>query len=271
MPHISNLRAATKFMLALSVLLFISALSSAADKTDVLPQYEYSPLENVDTRIDSLLAQALSENKLAMIVLGSSWCHDSVGLSKNFSSDAMHKILQDNYKTLFLDLGYLQDVRYITQRFGYPGYFGTPTVLVIEPNTLSLVNHDEVSKWQSANSVPFDEYVSYFSQLKTAEPMSNGEQTTTITNAQITQFEQTQIERLFRAYAILGPLLEADEKGELENTDVFYKQWSTVYNFRKQLQADLVSLKQQAHLNQQNNESSTELEIPEYPAFEWES
>jgi hypothetical protein len=265
-----NHNVAATFMLALSFLLFASS-SFAADKANILPQYEYSTLENVDSRIDSLLMQAKSQNKLAMIVLGSSWCHDSVGLSKNFSNESMHKILQDNYMTLFLDLGYLEDVRHITQRFNYPGYFGTPTVLVIEPTTLNLLNHDEVSKWQSADSVPLDEYLIYFEQLSTAEPMAMGTQRPTVQNSQITQFEQTQIERLFRAYAILGPLLKADELGTLENTDDFYKQWRTVYNFRQQLQADLVSLKNQARVQQQNTENTSELEIPVYPAFDWES
>lgn len=260
-----------KAILIFSFLLINSACSAVED-ANILPQYQYTANTGIDEKIDATLAQAKSENKLAMLVLGSTWCHDSVGLSQNFSSEAMHKILQENYSTLFIDLGYLEDLRNVTQRFGYPAYFGTPTVLVIEPNTQTLVNHDEVNIWQSANSVPFEEYVSYFTLLSGAEPMTLIEQNSQISNAQIEAFEQKQIERLFKAYAILGPLLKADDEGVLENAEEFYANWRKVYEFRTQLQADLVSLKKQARLALLDKKAgkTLSLEMPSYQAFDWE-
>jgi hypothetical protein len=260
-----------KAILIFSFLLCNTACS-AVEGVNVLPQYQYTANTDLNEKIDATLVQARMQKKLAMIVLGSTWCHDSVGLSQNFSNEAMHKILREHYSTLFIDVGYLEDLRHVTQRFGYPGYFGTPTVLVIEPNTLTLLNHDDVNVWQSANSVPFEEYVSYFTLLSNAEPMALIEQNSQIANAQIRAFEQTQIERLFRAYAILGPLLKADDEGALENAEDFYANWRKVYEFRTQLQADLVSLKKQARLGLMNGngDESYSLEIPTYPAFDWE-
>jgi hypothetical protein len=260
-----------KAVLIFSFLLFNTACS-AVEEANVLPQYQYIANTDLNEKIDATLERAKTQNKLAMIVLGSTWCHDSVGLSQNFSSEAMHKVLQENYSTLFVDVGYLEDLRHVTQRFGYPGYFGTPTVLVVEPNTQTLLNHDDVNVWQSANSVPFEEYVSYFTLLSNAEPMALIEQNAQIANAQIAAFEETQIERLFKAYAVLGPLLKADNEGTLENASAFYANWRKVYEFRTQLQADLVSLKNQARIAQMNGQDgeSQSLEIPSYPAFDWE-
>ncbi|MBT1450142.1 thioredoxin family protein [Glaciecola sp. XM2] len=266
MTHLKSSRMFANFALLVSALFLLQACATH-EQTTILPKYTYTSSETATNQIDAMLTQAKTENKLAMVVLGASWCHDSVGLQQNFSNPKMHALLEEKYVTRFIDVGYLDDLRHITQRFGYPAYFGTPTVLVIEPHTQTLLNHEQVSIWQSADSVPFDEYVAHFQSFSLNE--STPTKSPAVNHQALADFEQAQIQRLFAAYAILGPQLQADEEGTLEDKDAFYTQWRSVYQFRTQLQADLVALKQQAYQSAaQGNEVN--LSFPEYPPFAWE-
>lgn len=255
-----------------SSLLFALFLGACAttEHSDVLDKYVYSPSDNRMQQIDETILIAKAEGKMAMIVLGAQWCHDSVGLAKNFSSSQMQTILNEKYETVFIDVGFLEDRRDITQRFGYPSYFGTPTVMIIEPNTETLLNYDSISKWQSADSVPMEEYQQYFqSSFPLQRNPQNAKQNTEFSK-QVAQFEHQQIERLYHAYSELGPMLQADELGELDSKEQFYKTWKDVRSFRVQLQSDLVSLRNQVHQKQQSKDKSR-LVLPTYPAFSWET
>lgn len=256
----------------LFILCLITLLGACAtnEHAKVLDKYRYLPVANNMQQVDDVLAKAKSENKLAMIVLGAQWCHDSVGLAEKFSSDSMQTLLDEKYVSVFIDVGYLEDRRNITQRFGYPTYFGTPTVLIVEPNTESLLNHDEVSKWQAADSVPSDEYLRYFGAISGKQKSVSSTKLSPTLNAKIAAFEQQQVTRLYNAYAVLGPMLKADEDGTLADKDDFYAKWKKVYQFRRQLQADLVSLKNLARKKKQEKDKSRLL-LPTYPAFEWET
>ena len=215
------------------------------------------------------LAKAKAENKLAMIVLGAQWCHDSVGLSTKFSTQSMQRILRDKYVTAFMDIGYLEDRRFITQRFDYPAVFGTPTVLIVEPNTETLLNYDTVSKWQAAYSVPLEDYLTYFDSIKGETERKTSSKDLTAAHAKVAAFEQQQVERLYKAYAVLGPLLKADEDGTLEYKDAFYDKWNQVYQFRSKLQQDLIALRSELNTRKSDLDKSR-LVLPTYPPFEWE-
>lgn len=258
-----------KKYLVLCLIILLGACASG-EHAKVLDQYRYEPVDNMMQQVDSALKNARTDGKLAMIVLGAQWCHDSVGLAEQFSSDGMQTVLEEHYVTVFIDVGYLEDRRKITQRFDYPTYFGTPTVLIVEPNTETLLNHDEVSKWQAADSVPAEEYIRYFSNVRGKQKSQSTSKQSQKLNEQITAFERQQVQRLYNAYAVLGPQLRADEAGKLENKDSFYKNWKSVYRFRSQLQADLVSLKNMARKKNQDKDKSR-LVLPTYPAFEWET
>ena len=105
-----------------------------------------------------------------MFVLGAQWCHDSRGLAANFSKPAMQEILQQKYETLFIDVGFLKDRRNVTERFDYPAYFATPTVLIIAPDTKQLLNQSSLQIWQAADSVDFDTYLNQFSDIASLKP-----------------------------------------------------------------------------------------------------
>jgi hypothetical protein len=192
------------------------------------------------------LSKAKAENKYALIVLGAQWCHDSVTLAERFSSEQMQSILSDGFVTQFIDVGYLEDRRDVTTLVGYPNYFATPTVLIINPTSNELMNIDSLKVWQSADSVELQEYVERFSSFSINENhiklvQNNG-------SPSLASFEKEQSERLQQGYQILGPLLamsdsEMSSSMSGEEREHFLKLWREVKQFRMKIQATVHELR----------------------------
>jgi len=81
----------------------------------------------------------------------------------------MQTVLSRRYVTQFIDVGYLEDRRDITNLVGYPNYFATPTVLIVDPISNTLVNMNSLKKWQSADSVELPIYIEQFSRFNKEE------------------------------------------------------------------------------------------------------
>jgi hypothetical protein len=146
-----------------------SSFAAAGEETKVLESYVFTPTGNPILQAETALSKALAENKYALIVLGAQWCHDSVGLAENFSTDEMQTVLTARYVTQFIDVAYLEDRRDITNLVGYPNYFATPTVLIVDPVSNTIVNMDSLKEWQSADSVDLEIYIEQFSRFNQEE------------------------------------------------------------------------------------------------------
>ncbi|MDT0594839.1 thioredoxin family protein [Glaciecola petra] len=249
------------------LLCFISfwVTANVDDKDKVLPEYLYTPAANPMIEVSKTLEQAKQNNKLALIVLGAQWCHDSRGLATNFSKPALHQVLNERFVSLFIDVGNYEDRRDITQRFGYPIYFATPTVLVVDPETELLMNEDTLTIWQSAYSVDFEKYMSYFADVGKNE-VSTNRIARLNNNKGLKIFTEQQTERLLVAYARLAPLMALEDTGELEDKSEFYALWNEVRDFRSQLQKDLHRLR-----NQVIETPGVSLDLPSYDNFSWEN
>jgi hypothetical protein len=257
--------------LFIAFLFFTGSMALAADDEaadDRLAQYRYLPSDDPQADVQRALAQAKAENKLAMIVLGAEWCHDSVGFGSKLSQPTMQAILKSSYVSVFVDVGYLEDMRVITQPLGYPINFGTPTVLVIDPESGQLLNYDSVSTWQSAFSVPLEDYEQAFTELAQQAGQTSSTAAVDFTaSPALREFQDAQVERLLQGYRELGPLLAAYDTKDLESPDEFETLWVEVRDFRAQLQKDLLALRQQEMSPEPAAES---LPLPDYPAFSWE-
>lgn len=234
------------FLVCLCLFLTPSMKAIAADDKPVLSQYLYAPASDALARVKASLAQAEHEDKLALVVLGAQWCHDSVGLSQRFSTDEMQSILSPRYVTQFVDVGYLEDRRDITTLLGYPNYFATPTVLIVEPKSKRILNIDTITVWQSADSVDLQTYIEQFSKWNAADIKQN--ELDTKQNELISQFEQAQSERLQNGYKVLGPLLaasDAQDRSEISQAqrEQFLTLWREVKRFRTAMQASIHELK----------------------------
>lgn len=238
---------------------------------DVLPEYVFSPAADLSTQVNQTLALARSQHKKALLVLGAQWCHDSRGLAKNFSTPQMQQILNEHYQVLFIDVGYLEKGFDIVKQFNLPIYYGTPTVMVIDPNASQVINIANMKKWLSADKVPLTEYVEDFTQIASksiAEDELNPKMLRYLN--QINAFEQQQANRLTAAYGMVGPLLKqymnSDKK---EASAEFTNKWEQVYALRSRVQGDVQTLIAQARENVSTG-SLAKLTFPTYPAFTWE-
>lgn len=238
---------------------------TAKEQNQTHPEYIFTPHENPMSLVESALQEAKHQDKLLILVLGAQWCHDSRALAGTFSTASMQTIFSQSYLVQFIDVGYLEDRTDITKRFGYPNYFATPTVLVVDPKTEKMMNTSKVSIWQNAASLDLDTYQNYFSWLPASLSSSNHSLFAPSARVlRVESFASKQSARLSKAYEILGPMLKDYKDGTLTSRQKFDETWDQIKEFRTQLQADLVNL------NQQANQADTELVFPIYPSFEWE-
>lgn len=227
----------------------------------------YLPSENVMAEVDATLAKARDNGKLALIVMGATWCHDSRGLATRFRSDDVGEVIEDKYEVLYVDVGYLSDARAVNQRFGMPSIYATPTVMIIDPETERLTNSRTMHQWRNADSISYPDTRAYFTReaetARAPEPAPGA-----ILKAyydSINAFEGREAARLVTGYDLIGPQLAM----EPDYPEGFEDLWREVRNFRYQLTDDLLALRAQAE--QLAAEGISEpLAFPSYPALSWE-
>lgn len=232
--------------LFLCVIFTSASIALADEEKTVLPHYVFIPTDNPILQAQTTLSKANAENKYALIVLGAQWCHDSVSLAERFSTDKMQTLLSERYVTQFIDVGYLQDRRDITSLVGYPNYFATPTVLIVDPVSNTVVNMDSLKQWQSADSVELQIYIEQFSRFK--KEANSMKLAQAQNKPSLEAFENKHAERLQQGYQVLGPLLAASDLKDASNItrqerEQFIKLWREVKEFRTALQANIHELR----------------------------
>lgn len=229
----------------------------------------FQPSDNAMADVDRTLAAARANNKLALIVLGANWCHDSMGLVEHFNTSEMQQVLSDKYELLLVDVGYLEYGGDIVKRFGHPIIYGTPTVLVIDPETEQQVNEKSMHQWRAAASISLDDTVSHFAGLVATPPKKLSPASPQLQKAfaDIDAFENEQAARIATAYEHLSPLIALDRKDRPAN---FYELWEQVRVMRYKITEDLTTLRAIARRQAALNAPEIILEYPSYPKFDWE-
>ena len=81
-------------------------------------------------------------------------------------------------------------------------------------------------------------------------------------------FEQIQADRLYQAYAVLAPMLQAYKQGD---EDAFSQAtWDEVRDYRYQIPVDVEALQVEARERVAAGETDIQLNYPVYPAFSWD-
>ncbi|MCU7555791.1 hypothetical protein OCL06_14455 [Alteromonas sp. ASW11-19] len=198
---------------------------------------------------------ASNNDKLLLLVIGANWCHDSRALAEYLQTSEVSNVIQQHYELAVIDAAWLDNLSHVLTRYNHPAYFGTPSVMVIAPDSATLLNRDSVQRWQSAHSESAGSFAHYLS--------SQAENGNTVKSpddhnvpAALSTFEQQQAEVLYQAYAKLGPLLAAESKQQLPDRTTLDKMWNEVRRFRYQLQHDLVEL--------HRRNTVEESDLPEY-------
>lgn len=243
-----------------------SSTIQAAYESALESDHPYMPSENAMADVDALLASAKKSGKLAMIIMGANWCHDSIGLISHMKESEVAGVVHENYEVLIVDVGYLESGKDIITRFGRPVIYGTPTVLVVEPNTERLLNSDTANLWRDAAAMDATEVASLFANQSHSLPdeaVPTGELKRLL--AEIDAFEAAQAARIYRGFAIVGPMLAAENRPE-----TFGSYWTQLRTLRYSITGDLEALRKEAHDRVAAGESDITLTYPDYPAFDWE-
>ncbi|NRA29266.1 MAG: hypothetical protein HRU11_03310 [Parvularculaceae bacterium] len=245
-------------LLAVAFVALAPATALAEEAEDYAPYVRFDdPLREMQATIK----RAKKYDKLALVVLGANWCHDSKALAKRLEADALRSVLGEHYETLVMGVGYYEQGFDVAQRLGVEVYTHTPTVLIYEPKSETLVNLDDHHIWRDAALLSDEETLIYFQEKADAAKWSVA--LTLADDEQIKAFERQQAERLRKAYSILGPKLEArsDDLDEL---------WGPVRDLRYSLADDLKRLREE----QREAKAKGEPFDPEWPAYEpfpWEA
>jgi len=232
-----------------NILLLCSALFSL--KLQSAPTaFVFLPEQQVLQQLSQLEQQAVAEQKLLLLVLGATWCHDSVALLDKFNQPAMASALQQRYQLAFVDVGYLEFGAATMARYQQPLYYGTPTVLMINPANGELLNKADLMHWTHAASLPVTEYQQYFLTDKVPLQYAKAQQQkagiAAAVQQQISDFEQQQAKTLAQAYLELGPLLKAYKESGKPAGAEFKQRWDQVKAFRSNILPQVHQLQQQA-------------------------
>ncbi|WP_309623024.1 thioredoxin family protein [Novosphingobium sp.] len=106
--------------------------------------------------LDTALAKAKAEGKLAVIVFGGDWCHDSRALAQTLTSGTFAREFGPRFAVTFIDVGVPQAGQGrnidLVKRFGIKKLDSTPALFVISPKGKRLNSKKDALGWRNADS-----------------------------------------------------------------------------------------------------------------------
>ena len=231
----------------------------------------FRPSENALADVQQALDRAGASDRLALVVLGANWCHDSRALASRLQSPPLAALIQEQYELIYVDVGFLETGRAVTQQFGVPHYYATPTVLIIDPASGRLINDEDRHMWRNAFNIDMETSVRYFEKwandATVADPVGDSAVLRQL-YADIDEFEQQLADRVDAGYAVVGPLLAAYKAGN--EPEEFEASWDELRAFRMAIPKDIRELRDEARRRVSAGEEDIRLTYPEYPLLPWE-
>jgi hypothetical protein len=225
----------------------------------------------IAANLDAATARARAENKLLMVVMGANWCHDSRAFIDRMAEPGLQKLVDERFVVERVNIGYFDYIRGVVQRWDVPVIYGTPTVLVVEPDSNQVLNRPSLAYWRNAESISLHDTLGYFEAFAPAgvEGLAAAHSTDNpaarAALAEIGEFERAQAERIYAAYAELGPLLRRYEQGE--QVPGFMPKWNNLAVMRGGLGDTLPLLREQARAQAGKGGAPVRLEYPQYTLF----
>ncbi len=228
---------------------------------------EYHASINAMADVDTALRTARREEKLAFVALGANWCHDSRGLATKLKAPGIKAIMADSYVPVLVNVGYYDAGLDVAKRFGRPTIFSTPTVLIVDPETGKQVNADTMHRWSRSAAMTEAEMATYLTNIaeEAATDAPALSQAQRDAYARIADFESRVAARVIKGFAVVGPLLAAEDKGE--DVDI-NSVWYPLAKLRNKLMKDVTALRQQVRTNKGNE--PLDLTFPTYEPLPWE-
>lgn len=238
-----------------AVLIFTCAFASSVVFADDSEQY-FSGQQPSLAQLQQAQNKAATEDKLLMLVLGADWCHDSNALMAHFSEAEFNSQLQQRFVVQAYDVGFVERGFNVTEAYGQPTYYGTPTVMIIDPETGQVLNKADWQHWTNAASRSADDFNDYFLDGSFTAPAPN--------NAwlqRVQEFEAQQALRVRAGFQAVSPLMQAYmESDRQEASAEFRALWSELADFRNKVFDATVKLRQQTEAS----------ELPQFAPQSWE-
>jgi hypothetical protein len=158
--------------------------------------------------VDDALAEANSDGKRVLLVLGANWCHDSRGLAHHFEDETLAAVLEAHYVLRYIDVGWRDQNHAIWNRFGVAAIYSTPTVFIIDPADETLLNHVDRNQWGTAASAKIEDVQEYFERysVQQSAPLETVDNSLFYQSLliEIDLFEEEEAARLAAAYLDIG-------------------------------------------------------------------
>jgi thiol-disulfide isomerase/thioredoxin len=130
---------------------FKTPVAAKEQATDFYPAEANGPAV-----LETALAKARAEDKLAVIVFGADWCHDSRGLARVLLSDAFKARFGARFTVTFIDVAVPQTGNgrnlELVKQLGVKKLKSTPAMFVISPNGKRINSKKDVVSWRNADS-----------------------------------------------------------------------------------------------------------------------
>lgn len=155
--------AALRFLFAMMLALPVPGYAAPAAADDPAPTAQ-TPVARrffVETPDDKAmvkaeLAKARTAGKLAVIVFGADWCHDSRSLAMALTSPAFTKEFGSRFAVILVDVGAPQAGQGrnldLVQRYGIRALKSTPAMVVVSPQGKRLNTVSNAVSWKDADS-----------------------------------------------------------------------------------------------------------------------
>jgi thiol-disulfide isomerase/thioredoxin len=253
--------------------IFLGVVVGHARAADTDPEgRQYHPSANALADVQQALDRAEDGDRLALVVLGANWCHDSRALASRLNRPPLAELIEQHYELVFVDAGFLDEGRAVMQRFGVAHYYATPTVLIIDPSSGQLINDEDRHQWINAYKIDMSTSIRYFEKwLKddsVADPVVDSAKLRQL-YAEIDEFEQQLAERVATGYAVVGPMLAAYKAGNAP--EEFDASWNELREFRVAIPGDIRELRDDARRRVSAGDQDVQLLFPKYPLLSWES
>lgn len=129
---------------------------------------------------EKVLATALEEarttDRLAVIVFGADWCHDSRALAEVLTSAPFAGRFAERFAVTFIDVGSPQTGQGrnldLAARYGATNLKSTPALFVIAPDGRLLNSTENALGWRNADSRSAEEILAWFDTLARRNPRS---------------------------------------------------------------------------------------------------
>ena len=146
------------------LLLVLSAGQSALLADEPNPAVAVKPAETSfypkdasgPAAFNAALANTKAQNKLAVIVFGADWCHDSRALARVLLSDQFKTEFGARFGVTFINVGKPQTGAGtnldLVQRLGVKNLKSTPALFVISPKGKVVNSKNDAVSWRNAES-----------------------------------------------------------------------------------------------------------------------